>query len=141
MHIKNTVVQVRVQWIIMETLKHPACTVRWAMQPCCSWLSPGKVTKIPCGRNPNGIIQLLQNHNNVQSPLAYMLSPGVNNLLAMINIQYSENPRKDTIKMAMVTAVFKSRQISEVVILITSKLFRAATSWHRHCFCQLPHSS
>ena len=36
---KDSVVHVRVWWI-METLKHPARTVGWVAQLCCSWLFP-----------------------------------------------------------------------------------------------------
>ena len=56
-HIKDPVVQVRVQWI-METLKHPVCTVGRVVQLCCSWLSPGKATRISHGENPTGTMQL-----------------------------------------------------------------------------------
>ena len=44
-HVKDPVVHVRVRWI-METLKHPACTLGWVARLCCSWLSPGKATRI-----------------------------------------------------------------------------------------------
>ena len=37
----DLVVRVRVQWI-METLKHPACTVAWVTRRCSSLLSPCK---------------------------------------------------------------------------------------------------
>ena len=40
-HVKDPVVHVRVRWI-METLKHPACTVGWAARLWRSWLSLGK---------------------------------------------------------------------------------------------------
>ena len=40
-HVKDPVVHVRVRWI-METLKHPACTVGWVAPLCRSWLSPGR---------------------------------------------------------------------------------------------------
>ena len=40
-HVKDPVVHVRVQWI-METLKHPACTLCWIALLCRSWLSPGE---------------------------------------------------------------------------------------------------
>ena len=40
-HVKDPVFHVRVRWI-METLKHPACTVGWVARLCCSWLSQGK---------------------------------------------------------------------------------------------------
>ena len=40
----------------METLKHPACTIGWVVQLCCSWLSPGKATRISHGRNPIGTV-------------------------------------------------------------------------------------
>ena len=56
-HVKDPVVHVRVRWI-METLKHPACTLGWVARLCCSWLSPGKPTRIFYGRNPIGTIQL-----------------------------------------------------------------------------------
>ena len=39
-HAKDPIVHVRVQWI-METLKHPACTLCWVARLCCSWLSQG----------------------------------------------------------------------------------------------------
>ena len=55
-HVKDPVVHVRVQWIML-TLKHPACTVGWVVQLCHSWLSPGKATQISHGRNPFGTIQ------------------------------------------------------------------------------------
>ena len=56
-HVKDAVVHVRVRWI-METLKHPACTVGWVGRLCRSWRSPGKATRISYGRNPIGTIQL-----------------------------------------------------------------------------------
>ena len=56
-HVKDPVVHVRVRWT-METLKHPACTVGWVARLCRSWLSPGKATRIPQGRNPIGTMQL-----------------------------------------------------------------------------------
>ena len=40
-HVKDPVVHVRVR-CIMETLKHPACTLGWVSRHCSSWLSPGK---------------------------------------------------------------------------------------------------
>ena len=55
-HVKDPVVHVRVRWI-METLKHPACTVGWVTRLCRSWLSPGKATRISHGRNPTGTIR------------------------------------------------------------------------------------
>ena len=36
MHVKDPVVHVRVRWI-METLKHPACTVGWVARLCCGY--------------------------------------------------------------------------------------------------------
>ena len=45
-HVKDSVVRVRVRWI-MDTLK-----------VCHSWLSPRKETRISHGRNPIGTIQL-----------------------------------------------------------------------------------
>ena len=56
-HVKDSVVHVRVRWII-ETLKHPACTPGWGAHLYRSWLSPGKATRISHGRNPIGTIQL-----------------------------------------------------------------------------------
>ena len=56
-HVKDPVVHVGVRWL-METLKHPACTVGWVAPLCLSWLSPGKATRIFHGRNPIGTIQL-----------------------------------------------------------------------------------
>ena len=44
-HVKDPVVHVRVRWI-MQTLKHPTCTVGWVPQLCRSWLSLGKATRI-----------------------------------------------------------------------------------------------
>ena len=58
-HVKDHVVHVRVRWIV-ETLKHPACTVGWTTRLCRSWLSPGKATRIFYGRNSTGTIQLLK---------------------------------------------------------------------------------
>ena len=52
-HVKDPVVHVRVKWI-METLKHPACTIAWVARLCRSWLSPGKATKFPMGEIPLG---------------------------------------------------------------------------------------
>ena len=37
---------------IMETLKHPACTVGWVARRCRSWLSPGNATRISHGKIP-----------------------------------------------------------------------------------------
>ena len=57
-HDKDPVVHVRVRWI-METLKHPACTVGWVARLCRSLLSPGKATRISHGRrSPIGTMQL-----------------------------------------------------------------------------------
>ena len=58
-HIRDPVVHVRVQWI-METLKHPAYIVVWAVWLRRSWISLGKATWISYGRNPIGTIQLLK---------------------------------------------------------------------------------
>ena len=44
----DLVVHVRARWS-METLKHPACTVRWLARHCRSWLSPGKQPEFPMG--------------------------------------------------------------------------------------------
>ena len=57
-HVKDPVVYVRVRWI-METLKHPACTLGWAAQLSRSWLSQGKTTRVSNRGNPDGTIQLL----------------------------------------------------------------------------------
>ena len=40
-HVKDPVVQVRVWWIL-ETPKHPVCTVGWVARLCYSWFSSGK---------------------------------------------------------------------------------------------------
>ena len=58
-HVEDSVVPVRVQWI-METPEHPACTV---VRLCYSWLSPGTATRISYRKNPNGIIQLQKKKN------------------------------------------------------------------------------
>ena len=69
-------------WWIMETLKHPACTVGWVVPLCCSWLSTGKATRISHGRNPFGTIQLLKknflkkatkSHPSFQTTLCWIL--------------------------------------------------------------------
>ena len=41
--VKDPVVDVSVQWI-METLKHPVCTVGWVVRLCHGRLSPGKAS-------------------------------------------------------------------------------------------------
>ena len=48
-HVKDLVVHARVRWII-ETLKHPSCTVDWVARLCRSWLSRRKVTRISHGK-------------------------------------------------------------------------------------------
>ena len=58
-HVKHPVVYVRVQKI-METLKHPVCTIGWVVKLCSSRLSLRKATRIIQGRNPNGAIQLFK---------------------------------------------------------------------------------
>ena len=58
-HVKDPVAHVRVRWI-METLKHPVCTVGWLARPCRSWLSPGKAIRISHRRNSIWTIQLLK---------------------------------------------------------------------------------
>ena len=52
-HDKKPVVRVRVRWII-ETLKHPACTVSWVARLCLSWLSRGRQPEFPVGEIPLG---------------------------------------------------------------------------------------
>ena len=55
-HIKDHVLHVRVWWI-METLKHPACTVGWVVRlPQLAF--PGTATQISHGKNPNEAVQL-----------------------------------------------------------------------------------
>ena len=66
-HVKDPVVHVRVWWI-MELLQHSACTVGWVARLCCSWLSPGKATRIRHGRNPNGTIQLVKTTTTTKTP-------------------------------------------------------------------------
>ena len=56
-HVKDTVVHVRVWWV-METLKHSACTVGQVAWLCGSWLAPGKATRVSHWRNPIRLIQL-----------------------------------------------------------------------------------
>ena len=56
-HFKDPIVHVRVLWI-METLKHPACTLSREARLSCSWLSLGKASQISHGRNPIGTVQL-----------------------------------------------------------------------------------
>ena len=58
-HVKDHVVNVRVR-LIVETLKHLACTVGWVARLYRSWLSPEKATRIPRGRNPKSTIQLFK---------------------------------------------------------------------------------
>ena len=55
-HVKDPIAHVRVRWI-METLKHPAHTVGWAVWLCCGWFSLWKATRISQGKNPTGAIQ------------------------------------------------------------------------------------
>ena len=52
-HIKDPGVHIRAQWI-METLKHPACTIGCIAQLCHNWLFLGRATQISHGRNPLG---------------------------------------------------------------------------------------
>ena len=63
--LKHPIVHVRVWWI-METLKHPACTLGWVAQLCCSWLSLGKATQISHGRNPIGTILVVKSKVKVK---------------------------------------------------------------------------
>ena len=58
-HVKDPVVHVKVR-SIMETLKHPICSVGWVTRLCYSWLSSGKATRFSHGRSPNRTIQLLK---------------------------------------------------------------------------------
>ena len=44
-HVKDHIVHVRVRWV-METTKHPVCTVIWVARLCRRWLSRGKATRI-----------------------------------------------------------------------------------------------
>ena len=56
-HVKDPIVHVRVGWII-ETLKHPVCSLGRVARLCRSWPSPGKAIRISHWRNPIGTIQL-----------------------------------------------------------------------------------
>ena len=56
-HAKDPVVHAGVLWI-METPKHPACTIGRVARLYRSWLSPGKASRISHGRNPIGTIQV-----------------------------------------------------------------------------------
>ena len=64
------VVHVRVRWI-METRKHPACTVRRVARLCRSWLSRGTAIPISHGRNSNGTIQLFGRCDNNEYRLLF----------------------------------------------------------------------
>ena len=55
--LKDPIVHVRVLRIL-ETLKHPACTLGWVAHLCCSWLSQRNATRISHWRNPIGTIEL-----------------------------------------------------------------------------------
>ena len=52
-HFKEPVVHISVRWI-METLKHPVCTVSWVVRPCCRWLSLGEQPESTMGEIPKG---------------------------------------------------------------------------------------
>ena len=68
-HVKDHTVYDKVQWI-METLNHPTCTGGWVARFCCSWLSPGKATRIskfPFGEIPVGQYNCLQKNLKRQS--------------------------------------------------------------------------
>ena len=53
-HFKDPGVRVRVWWV-METLKHPACSIGWVSRLCCSRLSTGKSnSNFPMGEIPWG---------------------------------------------------------------------------------------
>ena len=52
-HAKDPVVHVRVWWF-METLKHPACTLGWVAQLCCSGFPLERQPKFPMGIIPLG---------------------------------------------------------------------------------------
>ena len=52
-HVKDPVVHVRVRWIV-ETLKHPACSVGWAARLRRSWRSRGRQPEFPIGEIPLG---------------------------------------------------------------------------------------
>ena len=82
-HVKDSVVHVRVCWI-METLKHPACTLGWVAWLCCSWLSPWKATWMSHGRNSIGTIQLLKKKKKCKLVL-YNILKILNNQLANID--------------------------------------------------------
>ena len=79
-HIKDPIVHVRVQWV-METLKHPACTVGWLAWLFRSWLSLGKATWISHGRYLTGTIHLLKKKDPISSmkhvwqPIKVAVSP------------------------------------------------------------------
>ena len=56
-NVKDPVVPVWV-WLIMETQRHPACTLGWVVWLCHSWFSSGKATQISHWRNHSGTKQL-----------------------------------------------------------------------------------
>ena len=58
-HVNDPIAHVRVGWI-METLKHPACTLGWVVRLCQNWLSPGRQPKFPHRKNPIGTIHLFK---------------------------------------------------------------------------------
>ena len=68
-HFKDPVVHVTAWWIL-ETLKHPACTVGWAVWLRPSWHSLGKATWIHPGINPNRTIQLFTKKKQILDPRA-----------------------------------------------------------------------
>ena len=53
---------------LCKTLKHPACIVGWVARLCCSWLSPGKATRIFHERSANGTIQFCIKKNKKKGP-------------------------------------------------------------------------
>ena len=74
-HIKDPVVPVRVRWII-ETLKHPACTVGWVARLCRSWLSLEKATRIYHGKKSHWGNTVVKKQTNKQKSVLSVLTAG-----------------------------------------------------------------
>ena len=64
MHFEDPIAQVKVRRI-METLKHPVCTVSWVARLCRGGFPREKATRFSQGRNPNGTIQLLERRKKI----------------------------------------------------------------------------
>ena len=100
-HARDPVVYVRVRWVL-ETRKHPACTVGWVARLCRSCFSPGKASRVSHARTPIGttVVKSFRKNRKAQSLHFGVVSsspiykPHTGNSLLTVKLTVASSPER-----------------------------------------------